>query len=290
MKKMTLILLALIFFILPAHAEETPDGSVNTVYFPFFEKDALVGFQYVLYPEKSGLLLSAYSETAEIAVTAEQSETADARDFLADYVEGMTRYAALLNEPEILPWEVGGAQTRIVYRHNKAADEEEAYTTDAFVSKVEEGMYLLIVFNSWLNENEQALIDAQEKFFASFRLESIDVSDAYLAQVKNARSDDEGNQYVTVDFCSVMYDASIFTVYAQNMEEKSVEYKLSKDALIWSYDPEASLYTQVLIAPAAENLVEISAHYYESMGFDVIFRILFDTKGEIIWMMHYNAF
>ncbi len=285
MKKFLCVLLGVIM-LFSAHSEQAPDGSVEKVYFPYFEKDALEDFQYVLYPEKSGLLLSAYSDNAEITVTVEEDEAADAEAFLNRYIEGMARYATLLNTPEVLPWETDGMKSRISYRHSKAADEEEAYATDAFVLRISENTYLLIVFNSWSGD----LSETEEKFLESFRLEEREVSRVYMAFLKNANADEDGNQYVSVDFCEVVYDASIFAVYAQNDTEETNVYKLSGDALIWGYDANASLYTQCLIAPDAQDLIEISAHYYENMGFDIIFQIMFDENNEIVWMMHYNAF
>lgn len=276
----------LVLMLFSGYCEETPDGSVEKVYFPFFEKDALQGFQYVLYPEKSGLLLSAYSDDAEIAVTAEEDDAENAEEFLKSYIGGMERYAAILNTPEVHAWEKDGVKTRILYRHNKASEDEDAYTTDAYVSKISENMYLLIVFNAWNGD----LTEAEQRFFDSFRLEEREVSKVYMAFLKNARADEEGNQYASVDFCQVVYDEEIFAVYAQNDVVEKKEYRLSEDALIWSYDADASLYAQCMIEPTAENLVQISAHYYENMGFDVIFQILFDANNEIVWMMHYNAF
>lgn len=277
-----------------AHSEEAPDGKTEKVYFPFFEKEALEGFGYVLYPEKSGLLLSAYSENAEIAVTVEQDESAGAQEFLKSYIEGMKRYAFLTETPEILAWATNdgqsGAKTRISYRHNKAAEDEDAYTTDAFSVKLDENLFLLVVFNSWTEEAKQALTETEERFFKSFLLEKREVSKVHLAFVKNAREDEEGNQYVSLDFCQVVYDPEIFSVYAQNHEAQTVEYRLSKDALIWSYDINASIYMQSLTKSDAESLIEIAAHYYENKGFDIIYQIMFDSDNEIIWMMHYNAF
>ncbi len=285
MKKiMCVVMLALLLF--SSNCEEMPDGSVEKVYFPYFEKDALHGFQYVLYPEKSGLLLSAYSNDAEIAVTVEEDDAPDAEEFLKSYVEGMERYATILNTPEMQKWEEDGAKTSITYQHKKAAEDEDAYATDAFVSKISENMYLLIVFNSWNGD----LTGTEQKFLKSFRLEEKEVTKVYMAFLKNARADEEGNNYASLDFCQVVYDAEIFAVYARNDAEETVEYRLSEDALIWSYDADASLYTQSMIQPTAENLVQLAAHYYENMGFDIIFQILFDANNEIVWMMHYNAF
>lgn len=286
MKKFLCLVIALIFMAFLSHAEEAPDGKVNEVYFPYFEKDALMGFQYVLYPEKSGLLLSAYSDDAEIAVTIEKAEYDDAEGFLKNYIEGMGRYANVTNTPEILMWEADGGKTHVSYQHKKAPDQAEIYVTDAFSKKIQENMYLLIVFNSWGG----ALEKTEEKFFESFRLEKREVSGVCTAFLKNARADGEGNQYVSIDFCDVVYDASIFGTYAINETEETIEYTLSKDALIWGYDADEAVYTQRMIEPLAENLVQISAHYYENMGFDMIFQVLFDAKGEIVWMMHYNAF
>lgn len=284
--KKVLYILMIVTMLFSAHSEQAPDGSVEKVYFPCFDKEALEGFRYVLYPEKTGLLLSAYSDNAEIAVTIEEAEAADAEAFLNRYIEGMTRYAAVLNEPEILPWETDGRKTRILYRHNKASDELDAYTADAFASRISESMYLLIVINSW----EGDISRTKEKFIESFRLDEREVSKVHTAFLKNARADEDGNQYVSVDFCQVAYDASIFTVYAKNDTEESAEYRLSEDALIWGYDANASLYTQCLIEPEAQKIIDISADYYETMGFDMIFQILFDANHEIVWMMHYNAF
>lgn len=284
--KKVLYILMIVTMLFSAHSEQAPDGSVEKVYFPCFDKEALEGFGYVLYPEKIGLLLSAYSDNAEISVTIEEAEAADAEAFLNRYIEGMTRYAAVLNEPEILPWETDGRKTRISYRHNKASDELDAYTADAFASRISESMYLLIVINSW----EGDISRTKEKFIESFRLDEREVSKVHTAFLKNARADEDGNQYVSVDFCQVAYDASIFTVYAKNDTEESAEYRLSEDALIWGYDANASLYTQCLIEPEAQKIIEISADYYETMGFDMIFQILFDANHEIVWMMHYNAF
>lgn len=286
MKKFMCMVLLLAAAAVSARGEQAPDGSVNMVYFPYFEKEALSGFQYVLYPEKSGLLLSAYSDDAEIAVTVEENEAENAESFLAHYIDGMARYAAFVNTAEISPWEEDGVKTHIAYCHNKSENKEEIFYTDVYASEITENTYLLIVFNSWTGE----LKETQDAFFESFRLEERQVSKVHLAFLKNARADEEGNQYAALDFCEVVYDADIFAVYAKNDREETVEYRLSEDALIWSYDADALLYTQSMIEPTAEKLIEISADYYETMGFDVIFQILFDANNEIVWMLHYNAF
>ncbi len=292
MKKIFLIML--LFLMILTHAEETYDGETDEAYFPFFEKEALSLFQYVIYPEKSGLLLSAYSDSCEIAVTVEQDETAsDEKAFLENYIKGISRYAYILNEPEIVAFndhQMTGAKTEIAYRSQKAKEDDEGYQTDAFCMKAEENTYLLIVFNSWGEEGEGAMKEIETRFFESFSLEKRNVSDQYLAFLKFAGEDEEGNLYAVLDFCSVVYDESIFSVYAQNETIMETEYIISNDALIWTEDISSALYSARLIAPTAQNLNEAAAHYYENMGFDIIFQVKFNEKGEIVWMMHYNAF
>ena len=292
MKKIFLIML--LFCMLLTHAEEAYDGETGEAYFPFFEKEALLLFQYVVYPEKSGLLLSAYSDDCEIAVTVEEDEeAADEKAFLQNYIKGISRYAYILNDPEIITYDehqITGAKTEIVYRSQKAKEGDEGYQTDAFSMKTEENRYLLIVFNSWGEDGESAIRDIEERFFESFELQKREVSDSYLAFLKFSREDEEGNLYAVLDFCSVVYDESIFTVYAQNKTIQETEYRISKDALIWAEDVSSALYSAHLIDPTAQNLNEAAAYYYENMGFDIIFQVKFNEKGEIVWMMHYNAF
>ncbi len=292
MKKMLLIMLG--FLMIFACAEEEYDGRTESAYYPCFDKDALSGFQYVIYPEKSGLLLSAYSDDCEVAVTIENdSGSKDERAFLEKYKEGVSRYAFILNDPEITAYnehQLSGAKTEIVYRSQKAKEDDEGYHTDAFCMKTEENMYLLIVFNSWDEEGNSEIRNIEDKFFESFMLQKREVSDSYLAFLKFAREDEEGNLYAVLDFCSVVYDESIFSVYAQNKTIGETEYKISKDALIWAEDVSSALYSAHLIEPTAQNLNEAAAHYYENMGFDIIFQVKFDENGEIVWMMHYNAF
>lgn len=295
MRKGFIVFLIMFLGVFSACSEEAPDGSVEMVYYPFFEEKALESFQYVLYPEKSGLLLSAYSEDMEIAVTVEQdADAADEEAFLTSYVNGISRYAVQTNTPRIYAWNeseaMTGAKTQIHYRSNKATAEDEGYLTDAFAVKLEGEMYLLIVFNSWTENGQSAMADAEESFFETFSLEQRAVSKVCLAQVKNARENDDGDQYAVLDFCSVMYDETFSMVYAQNKTEENTEYKISPDALIWSPDINASLYTMSLVKPEAENLVETAAYYYETMGFDIIYQVMFNADNEIVWMMHYNAF
>ena len=292
MKK--LLLITLIFLTVFACAEEEYDGKTEKAYFPYFEKDALSGFQYTLYAEKSGLLLAAYSDDCEIAVTVEEDEEAEnEKAFLENYINGISRYAHILNEPEIKAHDVRqltGAKTEITYRSRKAKEDDEGYQTEAFCMKAEENMYLLIVFNGWKEDGKSAIGGIEERFFESFELREREVSDQYLAFLKFSREDEEGNLYAALDFCSVVYDESIFSVYAQNKTIGETEYKISKDALIWAQDVSSALYSAHLIEPTAQNLNEAAAHYYENMGFDIIFQVKFDENGEIVWMMHYNAF
>lgn len=294
MKKIAVFLL-IVMFSLSCCSEEAPDGSVHRAYRPIFEEEALRGFQYVLYPEKSGLLLSAYSDSIEITVTAEENEEAENADaFLESYIEGIKRYALLMNTPEIIPWTNGigaeGAMSDITYKSLKATEDDGEYASDAFCVKLSEHMYLLIVFNTWDEQGKTDIDNVEERFFESFRMEETEVSDVFTAFLKNAGMDGRGNVTVKLDFCSVVYDASIFAVYAQNETEKTDEYVLSDNTLIWAPDPDASLYTQRLLAPEPDLLIETAAVYYEAMGFDIIFQVLFDANGEIVWMMHYNAF
>ncbi|MBQ3231528.1 MAG: hypothetical protein IJA93_01050 [Clostridia bacterium] len=293
MKKWMILILVMCVFAC-AYSEEAPNGATQTVYFPSFDRNALQDLQYVIYPEKSGLLLSAYSDDSEITITVEQDEDAvNEEAFLAGYLAGITRYAAFVNEPVIENWESPdgktGKMTQITYRHIKASEDGETFYTDAFCLKAED-MYLLTVFNSWAENAEDTLKRMEDAFFESFRLEKREVSNVYLAQVKNARADENGDQYVYLDFCTVVYDESIFTVYAQNKVEEKIEYRFASDALIWMPDTINSLYTMRLTPPGADEMIETSAAYYEKMGFDIIYQVMFNAENEIIWMMHYNAF
>ena len=295
MKKILVILVLFMLTVGAALSEANPDGTVYSVYKADYDKDALIGFERMMYLEPSGLLLSAYSDDMEITVTIEEAASAkDAAGFMAHYLSGVKGYAKVIKADDIQSWnapvEGEGGRMRFTYMYKNASETDEVYVTDVYAAPVNGGMFLVIVFNSWVGEAGTLLNEMEEAFFSAFTLEKVNVSTQFMAQVKNAYLNEEEKTMVVLDFCQVEYDASIFTIYAVNDEPEEKEYVLRKDALIWSPKANTALYAMKETDSTHEAILESAQAYYQKHNFDIIYQVLFDENNEIIWMMHYNAF
>ena len=97
MKRTVMVFLAVLLALsmAAAHAEDAeakPDGTVYDAYQAVMDESAMEGWRAVSYIEPSGLLLSAYTETAEITVDLlERREGGSYRAILEEQLHGDTR-------------------------------------------------------------------------------------------------------------------------------------------------------------------------------------------------------
>lgn len=293
MKKTIALVLAMILFAgMFAVSEEKPDGSVGTVYKAVYDKEALSGFERTVYYEPSGLLLSAYSDDMEITVSIENAESQEA--FSSHYLESVSKYAKVISVKDTGEWttplEIAGDKMRLTYMYLNASETDDVYVSDVFYAYLDDGLCLSVVFTTWVGEAGKTLDENESAFFSSFSLHKTDVSAPCIAQVKSAKTDSNGDVYLTLDFCTVEYDESIFSIYAVNETEEEILYKIKKDALVFAPKPDTYLYSMNEIQPSEEIFSQVLQKYLEKYAFDIIFRVLFDANNEIVWMMHYNAF
>ena len=98
MKRTVMVFLAVLLALsmAAAHAEDAeakPDGTVYDAYQAVMDESAMEGWRAVSYIEPSGLLLSAYTETAEITVDLlERREGGSYCAILEEQLNGVTRY------------------------------------------------------------------------------------------------------------------------------------------------------------------------------------------------------
>jgi len=293
LKKILALVMAFCLVSLCALSEETPDGVMFDAYRVKYESSVIDGYGKIQYRESEGLLFSAYGDDTDIAVSVEVNEEAkDAKEFLSAYRNNVSKYAKVLLETDLGAWKnpTGneGSGMRITHMHERAKSEEDAFVTDVFAAQVSEGKFLLCTFSCSAG-NAENLLKTENEFFFAFDLEACRVSKTFMAYLTGVRKENE-KIYLSVDYCSVEYDASIFTIYSVNPDKTTHEYVLNKNALLWTPVIDEALYSQKETAPDAEEIAGIIENYRNQKKADAIYRILFNEENEIIWMMHYNAF
>ena len=137
MKRTVMVFLAVLLALsmAAAHAEDAeakPDGTVYDAYQAVMDESAMEGWRAVSYIEPSGLLLSAYTETAEITVDLlERREGGSYRAILEEQLNGVTRYGRVTasfgpDEWTGSPWGDGtGAHIRYRYMFLKGANTDD---------------------------------------------------------------------------------------------------------------------------------------------------------------------
>lgn len=274
--------------------EAVPDGTSYSVFSVAYDESLLKSWQTVSYFEASGLLFSAYVDDAEITVSLDESGGArSAEAFLGAHKNNVSRYGRVLSaqDPEAWadPWGAGGACMRYSYMYLSGADTDDVYHTLIYASPVSANYFAVITLNCWgdgASARERAFIDS---FLPSLRLDTRRVSTLFMAYMKGV-SERDGAICLTLDFCTVEYDSSIFTVYTENDTPADYTYALSENALIWLPDMRSALYTARKTAPTVEELTRLIDEYYAQNNMNGIYQVLFDENNEIVWMMHYNAF
>lgn len=302
MKRTGAIFLAILLVLgmVSAHAEmdaeAKPDGTVYEAYQAIMDEDVMEGWRSVSYIEPSGLLLSAYRETAEITVDLiERSESASYRGILEEQLNGVTRYGRVTvsygpDDWSDSPWGSGaGAHLRYRYLYLKGASTDDEYTTDVYIAQLNDRYDCKVTLNSWEADTESVVRDFEDCILPGLKLVKRRISTQFMAYLKDAYERD-GRVYVVLDFCSVEYDPSIFTIYTANDEPEDCEYAVNAEALVWMPDPDRSVYEAEQVLPDAQTMKSGIDRYYQKNDVEGIYNVLFDENNEIIWMLHYNAY
>lgn len=301
MKRTVMVFLAVLLALsmAAAHAEDAeakPDGTVYDAYQAVMDESAMEGWRVVSYIEPSGLLLSAYTETAEITVDLlERREGGSYRAILEEQLNGVTRYGRVTasfgpDEWTGSPWGDGtGAHIRYRYMFLKGANTDDEYMTDVYIAPLNDRYDCKVTLNSWGADAEGTVRDFEARTLPGLKLVKRKISTQFMAYLKDAYERD-GRTYVVLDFCSVEYDPSIYTIYTANDVPEDCEYAVSTDALVWMPDPDRSVYEAEQVSTDAQTMKSLIDRYYQRNDVEGIYNVLFDENNEIIWMLHYNAY
>ena len=302
MKRTAMIFLAILLMlsVASAHAEmdseAKPDGTVYDAYQAVMDEGVMEGWRSVSYIEPSGLLLTAYTEMAEITVDlVERREDTSYRGILEEQLNGVTRYGRVTasfgpDDWSDSPWGGGtGAHIRYRYLFLKGSNSDDEYTTDVYIAQLNDRYDCKVTLNSWGADVEGTVRDFEDRMLPTLKLVKRRISTQFMAYLKDAYERD-GQTYVVLDFCSVEYDPSIFTIYTANDVPEDCEYAVSADALVWMPNPDRSVYEAEQVSPDAQTMKALIDRYYQKNDIEGIYNVLFDEKNEILWMQHYNVY
>lgn len=281
-------------FAFPVFAENVPDSTGYVAFRVEYDEDALNGFQTVSYLDASGLLFTAFTDAAEITVSLDESRNyVDSADFLRAHVDNVSRYGRVTSTdgPRNWPnrWSENGASMRYAYMYLNGSDTDDEYLTDIYVAPVSLNYSLVVSLNCWSEDAKSYAWLFENLFIPSLSLSTETVSPLFMAYFKGV-TEENGELSLTLDFCSVEFDDSIFTIYVKNDEPKEYSYPLRSDALLYLPDMTSSVYAARETAADAQTLKALTEDYYRENGMDGIYNVQFNENGEIVWMMHYNAF
>lgn len=294
-KRIAWLIMALALLLRAAGLSEAePDGRLYDAFGVRLAGGALSGYTKIQYIEPSGLLMSASSERTDITVSIEESEGASEQEYLALYRRGIEKYADVLSEEALQGVQSADGKAfcgmSVHYRHRRANEGDPGTVADVYAHGMEDGSFLVCVFRTGDPDyagNEMK--NGENAFFSEFSLSSYKVSSQYLAYLKAVR-EEEGRIIVTLDFCTVEYDASLFLIYSLNQNPEDAEYALRRDAIVLMPVPDAELYALTEIKPDAQLLDGAIREYRAERNACGVFQILMDENNEIIRMSHYNAF
>ena len=295
MKRILLMALALIWaFGVSALAENTPSGEGYAAFRVDYAPEAMEGWQTVSYFDASGLLFSAFTESAEITVSLDENRGfSSSAAFLRAHVDNVSRYGRVMSQegPKNWPnrWSDDGASMRYTYMYLSGSAADDVYLTDIYVAPVSKNYNLVVSLNSWSADAGSYAWLFDNLFIPSLSLSTQTVSPPFMAYFKGA-SEENGVLSLTLDFCSVEYDDSIFTVYVKNDEPKEYTYTVRSDALFYLPDIGSNVYAARQSLPDVETMRMLAESYYRENDMDGIYNVQFDENNEIVWMMHYNAF
>ncbi len=293
MKKLLLCILALTFAF-SAVAESVPDGSVYSAFRVTYSESALDGWQTVEYFESSGLLFSAYSDYAEITLSIDESMGAKTSvDYLTAHKANVSRYGRITAAGEIEswdnPWSTSGAWLKYSYMYSSGGANDDTYSVCMYVTPISANYYIVISVNCWGVNASETISMFTNAFVPSVQIDTVKVSTQFQAYLKSVEEREDG-LYAVLDFCTVEYDKSIFTVYTANDEADEYTYRISDKAVMWLPDMQGVLYSARKAEPNLETLERLITDYYAQKNMHGIYRVLFNEQNEIIWLMHFNAF
>ncbi len=302
MKRTTMAFLAAVLVLSMAFTqaemdtEAKPDGTVYEAYQAVMDESTMEGWRLVSYIEPSGLLLSAYMETAEITVDlVERRESGSYSSILEEQLSSVTRYGRVTasygpDDWTDSPWGGGtGAHIRYRYLFLKGSNTDDEYTTDVYIARLNDRYDCKVTLNSWGADAEGIVRDFEDRILPGLKLVRRKISTQFMAYLKDAY-ERNGKICVVLDFCSVEYDPSIFTIYTANDVPEDCEYVVSAEALLWMPEPDRSVYEAEQVSPDAQTMKSLIDRYYQKNDVEGIYNVLFDENDEIIWMLHYNVY
>ncbi|MBQ3079727.1 MAG: hypothetical protein IJC48_07015 [Clostridia bacterium] len=294
LKKILALGIAVCMFALSGLSEIMPNEETYPAYRLIYNEEELASWKVSEYLDKSGLILSAFLGNAEITVSVNEMNGKNTpEEYLSYYLSSASRYAEILTQDDFSVWDgisgEKGASVRYTYRYTKGEDTDHTYQTNLYACKVGDAHYAVFTLNVSGDEDAETIIWFEGGFLPGVSIENVNVSHECLAYLKDAE-EMEGRAYLTLDFCAVKYDASIFTIFTVNDEPADYKYPIAEDALIWTADTDGALYGMKRADTNAEALKKEIGDYYARNQMHGIYRVLFNEKHEIIWMTHYNAF
>jgi len=289
-----ILLIAVLLLMNACISESAPDGSVYSAYSVKYDQDALSGWQTMRYYEPSGLLLSAFTDTAEITVSVnERGSSQSAEGYIKNYLSNVSRYGKVIDSGESTAWNdpigSGGTMREYTYMYTSGGDTDEVYFARICVAPLSSNYYFVVVLNAWGGDRDAIDEMFMNRFLPACGIETVQVSTVYTAYFKRAAMEN-GRLSAELDFCTVEFDANIFAVYIDNEDPTGRMYAFRDDAVVIGPDVQSVLYSMKTLPVEEESLQRMISDYQAAAGMDAIFQVLFNQQNEIIWMMHYNAY
>ena len=292
MKIKALSVFVILILLLPcAFAEAMPDGSCFSAFAA--DCDCLEGWERIDYFVQTGLILCAYREDAEITVSVEESTSETAAEFLNEHVSSMSRIARIIskNGPDPCELTLGSdaANLRYTFMYLRGTDTDDVYTTDIYALPLTDGAYLVVSLSVTGQDTKELLSFFEDEFAQCLKIGVRTISNQFMAYLRSAELID-GEIYLTLDFCTLEYDASIYTIYTKNTTEAEYTYRLSEDARLFLPIFGEGIYRMRQSDADIDGLNAAISGYYANNDEDGIYNVLFNEDNQIIWLMHYNAY
>ena len=268
-------------------AEAVPTGECADILTVEFDESGFPGWKTMLCPDTAGMILSLYTDAAEITVSVDEiGASAGAADFLRSHLSNVSRYGRVIASEGPFDWGTDGAGIRYSYQFINGGSADDVYVSRVYAAPYDYGYYAIYSVNAWGADAEETARRFEDGFLSSARVKTLRASAFFTAYLKGARQTDSGRAEVTLDFCEVAFDPEIFTIYAANPDAAEYRYALSENAVVYLPDGENALYSVSRSDGSAEEILKAVG----AADDPCIYRVLFDENNEILWLMHYNAF
>lgn len=262
------------------------DGFSYDCHYVIYDAPALAGWGVMEYAEYSGVLMSMYSDTAEVSVQlAEKSDTPTLDDLASQRLRAVDSYGMIVTGAEqtewYAPWLDSEPGMRLTYTYAFEGG-EGIYQVADYMAPLNDQQFVVVELTDRSGDIRVASASLESGFLESFSIGSFTVNGSMSAYLTDA-SEQNGKMALTLQPFDVQLSEDQFD-YSVTVTGDPVTLTVADDArlLAPAGDDSGLLAALPLTAQAADAFI---AGYRAQNGKDCIFNVLL-CDGEIRWMTY----